>query len=73
MATLSELLLELAKEDPDQLEAEETPAEWAASMMLNKNPGGRLKTAILKFRDVIENAEGPASDAIRLKLRELSE
>ncbi len=73
MATLSELLLQLAKEDPGQLEADETPEEWVASMRLNKNPAGRFKTSVIKFRDALENAEGPASDAIRAKLNELIE
>ncbi len=73
MTKISELLVEVARQDPMQLEAGETPEEWAASMMLNKNPAGRMKKAILLFMTALEGAEGPAVETIRGQLRDLIE
>ena len=73
MTSLSKLLVEVAREDPLQLEADETPEEWAASMMLNKNPAGRMKKSRLTFLDTMQSAEGAAAETIRVQLRALIE
>jgi hypothetical protein len=69
MTSLSELLVEVAREDPLQLEANETPEEWASSMMLGRNPGGRIKKAVQAFLVQIQSAEGPAAETLRSQLR----
>ena len=73
MAKISELLVEVARQDSLQLEAGETPEEWAASMMLTKNPAGRMKKAALVFLEALQTAEGPSVEAIRAQLREFTE
>ena len=73
MTKISDLLAQVAREDPVQLEAQESPEEWATSMMLAKNPAGRMKKAALQFLEALQTAEGPTVETIRSRLRDFTE
>ncbi len=71
-ATLSELLLQFVRANPEQLVGNETAEEWVASFWKIRNPAAKLKKSLDEFLAIFEPFGGPAAVALREAIEPLT-